>query len=135
VPAPVNCDPDQLQQVFVNLGINALDAMRVGGGTLTITVRSEPDAVARVQVIFHDTGPGIPEQHRGRIFDPFFTTKDSGEGTGMGLAVSQTIIQSRDGETTVESGPGGTRFFVSLPLSQRPFFERIEATGSNHHAQ
>jgi signal transduction histidine kinase len=133
VPLPINCDPDQLQQVFVNLGINALDAMRVGGGTLTVTVRTE--IAQRVVVIFQDTGPGIPEQHRSRIFDPFFTTKDSGEGTGMGLAVSQTIIQSHDGEITVESGPDGTRFFVSLPISPRRFFERMEAAGSNHHGQ
>jgi signal transduction histidine kinase len=132
---PINCDPDQLQQVFVNLGINALDAMRAGGGTLTITVRNETDPTARAVVIFEDTGPGIPEQHRGRIFDPFFTTKDSGEGTGMGLAVSQTIVQSHDGEITVESGPGGTRFFVALPISPRPWFEPLQANGSNHHGQ
>jgi two-component system NtrC family sensor kinase len=135
MPVPIDCDPDQLQQVFVNLGINALDAMREGGGTLTITVRIQPDTTPHVMAIFQDTGPGIPEALRQRIFDPFFTTKDSGEGTGMGLAISQTIIQSHDGEITVESGPGGTRFYVSLPISPRPLFERIEALGSNHHGQ
>ena len=58
---------------------------------------------ARIVVVFEDTGPGIPEANRGRIFDPFFTTKEPGKGTGMGLAVCQTIVQSHDGEITLES--------------------------------
>ena len=62
-------------------------------------------APARVTVVFEDTGPGIPEANRGRIFDPFFTTKEPGKGTGMGLAVCQTIVQSHDGEITFDSAP------------------------------
>jgi two-component system, NtrC family, sensor kinase len=126
-PLLCDCDPNQLQQVFVNLGINALDAMRAVGGTLTITVRSRREAPDRIIVIFADTGPGIPEQHRSRVFDPFFTTKDPGEGTGMGLAVCQTIMQGHRGEISFDSGPGGTRFFVSLPVSPRPLPQSFEA--------
>jgi two-component system, NtrC family, sensor kinase len=123
---PVDCDPNQLQQVFVNLGINALDAMRAGGGTLNITVRDARDTSGRIAVILADDGPGIPEQHRSRIFDPFFTTKAPGEGTGMGLAVCQTIMQGHNGEISFDSGPAGTRFFVSLPVSQRPLTESVD---------
>jgi two-component system NtrC family sensor kinase len=125
-PLLCDCDPNQLQQVFVNLGINALDAMRAGGGTLTITERTIPDPAGRITIIFADDGPGIPEQHRGRVFDPFFTTKDPGEGTGMGLAICQTIIQGHRGEIRFESGPTGTRFFVTLPVSQRSLSDSID---------
>ncbi len=119
-PLPIDCDPDQLQQVFVNLGINALDAMGSAGGTLTVSARAEHDSgAARVTVLFEDTGPGIPESNRGRVFDPFFTTKQPGKGTGMGLAICQTIVQSHDGQIGFESDPTGTRFFVSFPRSHR----------------
>ena len=130
-PLPIDCDPDQLQQVFVNLGINALDAMRVTGGTLSIAARSEHDnGASRITLIFEDTGPGVPEPYRERIFDPFFTTKEPGEGTGMGLAVCQTIVQSHNGKIAFESGPTGTRFFVSFPISQRPLAENIGSTSA-----
>ncbi len=133
-PLLIDGDPDQLQQVFVNLGINALDAMRVTGGVLTVRARIATDnGAGRVIVVFEDTGPGIPEVNRGRIFDPFFTTKEPGKGTGMGLAVSQTIVQSHDGEVTFESGPSGTRFFVSFPRSQRANLGGVE-TRTNGHA-
>jgi two-component system NtrC family sensor kinase len=119
-PLLIDCDPDQLQQVFVNLGINALDAMRATGGALTVRSHVERDNGApRVKVVFEDTGPGISEPNRGRIFDPFFTTKEPGKGTGMGLAICQTIVQSHDGEISFESGASGTRFFVSFPRSHR----------------
>jgi len=126
LPLTVDCDPNQLQQVFVNLGINALDAMRKAGGTLTVAVHAAPETSGRATVTFSDTGPGIPEQHRNRIFDPFFTTKAPGEGTGMGLAVCQTILQGHNGEISFESAPTGTRFFVSLPVSQRPLAEHLD---------
>jgi signal transduction histidine kinase len=123
---PIDCDPDQLQQVFVNLGINALDAMRTTGGTLSVATSSEHDnGASRITLIFKDTGPGVPEPYRERIFDPFFTTKEPGEGTGMGLAVCQTIVQSHNGKITFESSPAGTRFFVSFPRSQKPPVENI----------
>jgi two-component system NtrC family sensor kinase len=132
-PLPIECDPDQLQQVFVNLGINALDAMRIGGGTLTVSARSNRDnGGARITLVFEDTGPGIPEQYRSRIFDPFFTTKEPGKGTGMGLAVCQTIVQSHAGEIAFESSPAGTRFFVSFPVSHRPISGTVEAARNSH---
>jgi two-component system NtrC family sensor kinase len=134
-PLPIDCDPDQLQQVFVNLGINALDAMRATGGALTVRARTEHDnGAARVVVVFEDTGPGIPESNRGRIFDPFFTTKEPGEGTGMGLAVCQTIVQSHNGEITFESSPTGTRFFASFPRSHRSNSGSLETARTNGHA-
>jgi signal transduction histidine kinase len=133
-PLLIDCDPDQLQQVFVNLGINALDAMRPSGGALTVTARSEHDAgAAHVIVVFEDTGPGISESNRNRVFDPFFTTKEPGQGTGMGLAVCQTIVQSHDGEISFESGPSGTRFFVSFPRSYRAIVGASERARANGH--
>jgi len=128
-PLMIDCDPDQLQQVFVNLGINALDAMRATGGILSVAARVEPDnGASRVTLIFEDTGPGIPEAYRERIFDPFFTTKEPGQGTGMGLAVCQTIVQSHDGKIAFESSSTGTRFLVSFPLSQRTAAGNVEST-------
>ncbi len=133
-PLLVDCDPDQLQQVFVNLGINALDAMRASGGTLTVRARAEHDnGAARIVVVFEDTGPGIPEANRSRIFDPFFTTKEPGKGTGMGLAVCQTIVQSHDGEITLESNSTGTRFYVAFPRSHRPVLGNVENARNNGH--
>ena len=114
VPLVVNCDPDQLQQVFVNLEVNALDAMAEGGGTLHITSAPE-GASGRVKVCFEDSGPGVPAAIRERIFDPFFTTKDPGKGTGMGLAVSQSIVTEHDGELALEPNAHGARFTVILP--------------------
>ena len=101
--------------------------------TLTVKARAEHDAGApRVTVMFEDTGPGIPEPNRGRIFDPFFTTKEPGKGTGMGLAICQTIVQSHDGEIAFESGPAGTRFFVSFPRSHRAAAGIVEAARNGH---
>jgi signal transduction histidine kinase len=120
VPLRIDCDPDQLQQVFVNLAVNALDAMRTVGGILTVRARVDVDnGNSRITLIFEDTGPGIAEVHRERIFDPFFTTKQPGQGTGMGLAICQTIVQSHNGKISYESADAGTRFFVSFPLSRR----------------
>lgn len=116
-PQLVDCDPDQLQQVFVNLELNALDAMVDGGGTLRITATADggPD---RFKLCFQDTGPGVSAAVRNRIFDPFFTTKDPGKGTGMGLAVSQSIVAEHDGELTLEQNSHGARFVVRLPAFQ-----------------
>lgn len=115
-PLTVKCDADQLQQVFVNLGMNALDAMAPKGGTLRVI--AQPNSDSHLRLVFEDTGPGVPEQHRHRLFDPFFTTKEPGKGTGMGLAVSQSIMRDHEGEITLDSGPAGSRFFVTMPMAQ-----------------
>ena len=104
----------QLQQVFLNLAINALDAMP-DGGTLTIGARPTRDAVV---VRIRDTGCGIAEQAGRRIFEPFFTTKDPGHGTGLGLAVSYGIVQKHGGRIEYQSEVGkGTEFIVEIPIT------------------
>ena len=106
-------DRVMLQQVFANLITNACQSMKPGGRLTIETAYRE----GRVEVSFTDTGSGIPEEHLSRIFDPFFTTKD-GSGTGLGLAVSHTIIKKHEGEILVESEPGrGSTFRVLLPAS------------------
>jgi signal transduction histidine kinase len=123
LPLVVNGDPDQLQQVFVNLEINALDAMGVLGGQLHISGAQDP-ASGKIRLRFADTGPGVPGQFKGRIFDPFFTTKDPGKGTGMGLAVSQSIVAEHDGELSLEPSSQGASFVVVLPIYQAAELKR-----------
>lgn len=104
-------DPEQLQQVFLNLLLNAVQAME-GGGTVTIRAVFDPPRWARVELI--DTGRGIPEEHLDRIFDPFFTTREG--GTGLGLSIAHRHVEAHTGTLAVESGEGrGTRITVSLP--------------------
>ena len=119
-PLTVECDPDQLQQVFVNLSLNAFDAMAPAGGSLTVetSTESREHDGSIVKIAFEDTGPGVPRELRERLFDPFFTTKPPGKGTGMGLSVSQSIIRDHHGEIIVEAGSAGARFSVILPLSR-----------------
>jgi signal transduction histidine kinase len=109
--------PAELNQVWTNLIVNALDAM---GGAGTLTVRTGRDGDSAV-VEVADTGPGIPEALRRRVFEPFFTTKPVGQGTGLGLDVSWRIVVNRHGgDLRVSSRPGDTRFQVRLPLSEAP---------------
>ncbi len=109
----VRCYPGQLNQVFLNLLINACDAMD-GTGHIRVVTRPIEDGV-RVEV--EDDGSGIPEELKGRIFDPFFTTKPVGKGTGLGLSLSHGIVERHGGRMTVESEPGqGTTFRIELPL-------------------
>jgi two-component system NtrC family sensor kinase len=104
----------KLQQVFLNLFLNARDAMPKGGW-LTIVTRSDGDAAA-IEVA--DTGSGIPAEQLSRIYDPFYTTKDIGKGTGLGLSITYGIVQEHDGTLGCESAIGqGTRFTVRLPLA------------------
>ncbi len=118
VPLMVECDCDQLQQVFVNLAMNALDAMAPDGGTLRIMAKiNEAQNGPRLSLAFEDTGPGVPTQDQARVFDPFFTTKEPGRGTGMGLSVSQSIIRDHDGDIALISGMAGARFVVTLPIT------------------
>lgn len=117
-PLLAECDADQLQQVFINLAVNALDAMDPDGGTLRVVAEvSGIEHERRARITFADTGPGVPPQVRSRVFDPFFTTKEPGKGSGMGLAVSQSIMRDHGGELSFESGPEGARFFVSIPVA------------------
>ena len=109
----IQANPGQLQQVFMNLMINAHHAMP-DGGKLTVCSGALPDD--RVFVEIEDTGTGIPEDHLDRIFDPFFTTKDEGKGTGLGLSVSRNIIENHGGMIAVHSIAGkGTTFRIVLP--------------------
>jgi signal transduction histidine kinase len=110
----IQANPGQLQQVFMNLIINAHHAMP-DQGELIVRSGTVPDG--RVFVEVQDTGCGISPEDIGRIFDPFFTTKDEGKGTGLGLAVSRNIIESHGGEIGVQSTlDEGTTFRVVLPL-------------------
>jgi two-component system NtrC family sensor kinase len=115
VPLWVRADASQIQQVLINIIVNALDAMREGG---TLTVRSgysERPGFCRIAVT--DSGPGIPEEHLARLFDPFFTTKEVGRGVGLGLAISYGIVQQHGGEIEVQSALGaGSTFRVLLPV-------------------
>jgi two-component system, NtrC family, sensor kinase len=108
-------DPSQIQQVFMNMIMNASEAMD-GNGQLTLATRFYP-AEAIIEVAFADTGHGISEENIERIFDPFFTTKDVGHGTGLGLAISYGIVKEHKGSIAVESAIGkGTTFRVRLPV-------------------
>jgi two-component system, NtrC family, sensor kinase len=105
----------KLQQVFLNLFLNARDAMP-RGGWLTIATSLREDGAAVVEV--SDTGSGIPPDHLSRIYDPFFTTKDLGKGTGLGLSITYGIIQEHGGTITCESSVGqGSRFTIGLPAA------------------
>jgi two-component system, NtrC family, sensor kinase len=113
---PVDCYAGQLNQVWLNLLVNAAYAVR-DGGEVRITTRGEAE---RVRIRVSDTGRGIAPEHLMRIFDPFFTTKPVGEGTGLGLSVTYSIVERHGGEITVESELGkGTTFTVTLPVDAR----------------
>jgi two-component system NtrC family sensor kinase len=108
-------DPSQMQQVFINMLINAAEAMD-GGGRLTISTWFDPVSQL-VEIEFADTGHGIDAQNLERIFDPFFTTKEVGHGTGLGLAISYGIVKEHNGTISVDSAVGrGTTFTVQLPV-------------------
>ncbi len=114
---PVHGNRGRLQQVLMNLLLNAADAMP-GGGTLTVLARV---ASGRVRIEVSDTGVGIPPEHLERIYDPFFTTKPRGQGTGLGLSVSYGIVKEHAGTLAAESNPGeGSRFTISLPAADQP---------------
>jgi two-component system, NtrC family, sensor kinase len=107
----------KLQQVFLNLFLNARDAMD-SGGTLSVHAWSE-EGFARIDVA--DSGQGIAPEHLERIYDPFFTTKAARKGTGLGLSVTYGIVREHGGSIEVESRPGaGSRFRVELPLARKP---------------
>ena len=108
---PVKANSGQLQQVFVNLFVNAKHAME-GGGTLTIKIEQKDQTIVSVC----DTGCGISEENQKKLFTPFFTTKPVGEGTGLGLSISYGILQNHNADVQVKSTLGeGTCFIISFP--------------------
>jgi signal transduction histidine kinase len=130
----VLADPDKLKQVFLNLSMNAIDAMEAnqtkkGSQKNLLTIRTslspeaEPDTRingSRVQIEFIDNGSGISAEDINRIFDPFYTTKEPGKGTGLGLSVSLRIVEDMGGDIKVESERGeGTTIIVILPLYEK----------------
>lgn len=113
---PVLCRPHQLNQVWLNLLINACQAIS-GQGTITIRTRTEAD---RVEVAISDTGNGMSPDHQERIFQPGFTTKDGRVGMGLGLIITKQIVQQHDGALQVHSEVGqGTTFTVLLPIQPK----------------
>jgi signal transduction histidine kinase len=118
---PLAADPGQLQQVLLNLLVNAFDATPAGGRVLIEAVARDGTDRSGVAITVSDTGPGIPAPHRGRIFDPFFTTKPPGRGTGLGLAICRDIVREHAGTLTVQSVEGqGTAFTAWLPSYREP---------------
>jgi len=112
----VPMDSQRMQEVFLNLIINASQAIR-GSGLITITAARDASG-HEIVIEVKDTGEGVSEEIQGRLFDPFYTTKEEGQGTGLGLSVVYGIIQKHDGNITVKSSPGqGASFFITLPLS------------------
>ncbi len=113
IPA-LKMDGDKLLQVFLNIILNAADAMN-GKGKLTVTSQLKNNSVI---VQFEDTGPGIPEHLLSRLFEPFFTTKEVGDGMGLGLSVSYGIMQNMGGVIRASNRKGGGSVFaVDIPLA------------------
>ena len=118
----VPCDPVMLQQVFLNIIMNAADAFAAAEGTLendkdNLLRISTKDKGGSVEVRFSDNGPGLDRDSSAQIFDPFYTTKEPGEGTGLGLSVCYRILEEMGGSIGVESEEGkGTTLWIKLPV-------------------
>ncbi len=114
-PLPVFADRAQLEQLVVNLALNARDAMPEGG---RLTIRTHAAEAAQAVLRVEDTGMGMDDETRSRAFEPFYTTKEFGRGTGLGLTTVYGIVESAGGTIRVESEPGrGTTVEVALPLA------------------
>ncbi len=109
-------DPEQLKQVFMNIILNAIQAMPEGGNlTISTQLKGESEKLKVIEISINDTGSGIPEEHISHLFSPFFSTKE--DGTGLGLSISQKIIKDHDGAIEVRSEKGkGTTFLIKLPF-------------------
>jgi signal transduction histidine kinase len=108
----IECNPNQLNQVFMNILVNAAQAIK-DRGTITVTT-SKQEETAKISI--SDTGTGIPPEHVSKIFDPGFTTKGVGVGTGLGLSICYKIVQDHRGTIEVESSDKGSTFTITLPL-------------------
>jgi signal transduction histidine kinase/ActR/RegA family two-component response regulator len=121
---PALADAHQLQQVVLNLLVNAEQSIQASHGSGRITVRTRRISPHRMAIDVADDGPGIPAEILSRIFDPFFTTKPVGVGTGLGLSILYGIVQEHGGEVTVENHPGhGATFVVELPITAESIAE------------
>lgn len=121
-------DPYQLQQVVLNLLMNAEQALLQERGRGNVRIRTRSSGENRIALEVSDDGPGIPREIASRIFDPFFTTKPSGVGTGLGLSIVYGIIKQHDGEVTLENqSGGGARFMIELPVVPVPAGPRFAA--------
>jgi len=115
-PLFIHGDTNQLQQCFLNLVFNAIEAMGPGGRLEVVSTGRNEERIAEVQI--QDTGHGIPRKHLNHIYDPFFTTKAMGEGTGMGLSIVYGVVKNHQGKIKVHSDVGkGTTFTIQFPLT------------------
>jgi PAS domain S-box-containing protein len=127
-PHPVMVNPQEIQQIVLNLILNAEHAMRTAHGGGRLLVRTEMTA-AGASVEVRDEGPGIPPDLAGRVFEPFFTTKDVGKGTGLGLAIALGIAESHQGSLALVPSSSGACFRLTLPRAEdRPAVERKVTT-------
>jgi PAS domain S-box-containing protein len=127
----VVADAAQLQQVLLNLLVNAEQAIRQGSGEGSIRVRTRKTPVGRVSFEILDSGPGIPQEIIPRIFDPFFSTKPSGAGTGLGLSITCGIVKEHGGDISVQSQLGhGAKFIVELPAASQEVAQASAPSGA-----
>ncbi|MEO0345805.1 MAG: ATP-binding protein [Pseudomonadota bacterium] len=130
----VSVDTLQIEQVLLNLALNARDAMAESGGTLTISTAGAPDREA-VEITVSDSGSGMSPEIKARAFEPFFTTKPQGSGTGLGLATVYGIVTQSGGSIDVESAPGqGSTFRITLPRVESPESGRDSVDASGERA-
>jgi nitrogen-specific signal transduction histidine kinase len=130
----INGDAQQLEQVFLNLLLNAEQAIleTKPGGRIVLRARLRPDARAILAQVVDD-GPGIPAEALSRVFEPFYTTKTVGMGTGLGLSVSYGIAQEHGGRLSVDSRPGQTTFTLELPVTELPVPDRAARDRRVYH--
>src|SRR5204862_5593608 len=130
----INGDAQQLEQVFLNLLLNAEQAIleTKPGGRIVLRARLRPDARAILAQVVDD-GPGIPAEALQRVFELFYTTKTVGMGTGLGLSVSYGIVQEHGGRLSVESRPRETTFTLELPITQAPVRDRAARERRVYH--
>ena len=128
-PLPlVSCDLGRLQQVFINILWNSIEAMPQGG-VLTVATNVDPKG-EMIEVHITDTGTGIPEENLERVFEPFFTTKEEGKGVGLGLPMAYGVIRQHNGDIQIQSRVGeGTRVTIQLPVAPRALSPEVAADG------